>query len=337
MLGVANFVVAVIVGALALWAQWARKNRAAEISLWVVLLALSLLAAAVGGLMVVLSLSGAVPASVLPPELLRIEAAGVTAAGIIGLALCVPPLLKILGRPPRHSFWSDPPIFFGLWIFVMVLLPNNLVGILGFQQMSKLSSVAIETGGRVSPALVLSTEIPFIIVALCGVGFGVRRGPRETLARLGYRRITLRQIGAAALFVAAALTLTHYAEQLFSYLQPGLAHHVGGLTSNLFGTKGLSPASVVLFGLLVGIGAALGEETLFRGAVQPVLGIPLTSVLFASMHFEYGPSVLLVYLFLVSIGLGILRKRANTTTSFLAHAAYNALGVILPYFISKGI
>lgn len=337
MLGVANFVVAIIVGALALWAQWARKTRAAEISLWVVLLALSLLAVAVGGLMVVLSFYGAVPASVLPPELLRIEAVGVAAAGVIGLGLCIPPLLKILGRPPRHRFWSDPPIFFGLWIFIMVLLTNNLVGILGFQQMSKLSSVSIATGGRVSPALVLSTEIPFIIVAICGVGLGVRRGPRETLARLGYRRITLRQIGAAALFVVIALILTHYAEQLFSYLQPGLAHRVGGLTSNLFGTKGLSPASVVLFGLLVGIGAALGEETLFRGAVQPVLGIPLTSVLFASMHFEYGPSVLLVYLFLVSIGLGILRKRANTTTSFLAHAAYNALGVILPYFISKGI
>jgi membrane protease YdiL (CAAX protease family) len=88
----------------------------------------------------------------------------------------------------------------------------------------------------------------------------------------------------------------------------------------------------VLFALLVGVGAGLGEETLFRGAVQPVLGIAATSVLFASMHVQYGPSLLLVYVFLLSVGLGSLRKYINTTASFLAHAGYNSLGIILAYF-----
>jgi membrane protease YdiL (CAAX protease family) len=88
----------------------------------------------------------------------------------------------------------------------------------------------------------------------------------------------------------------------------------------------------VLFALLVGVGAGLGEETLFRGAVQPVLGIPATSVLFASMHVQYGPSLLLVYVFVLSVGLGFLRKYINTTASFLAHAGYNSLGIILAHF-----
>jgi membrane protease YdiL (CAAX protease family) len=88
----------------------------------------------------------------------------------------------------------------------------------------------------------------------------------------------------------------------------------------------------VLFGLLIGVGAGLGEETLFRGAVQPVLGILPTSILFASMHVQYGPSLLLGYVFVLSIGLGLLRRRINTTASFLAHAGYNSLAIILAYF-----
>jgi len=87
--------------------------------------------------------------------------------------------------------------------------------------------------------------------------------------------------------------------------------------------------------LALGVGAALGEETLFRGAVQPVLGIPLTSVLFASMHIQYGPSALLVFIFLLSIGLGLLRRHVNTTASFIAHAGFNTLGVLLSYLFGS--
>jgi hypothetical protein len=50
------------------------------------------------------------------------------------------------------------------------------------------------------------------------------------------------------------------------------------------------------------------------------------------MHFQYGPSLLLGYLFIISIGLGLLRKHVNTTASFLAHAGYNFLAMLLTYF-----
>ncbi|MGH3145858.1 MAG: lysostaphin resistance A-like protein, partial [Rubrobacter sp.] len=87
---------------------------------------------------------------------------------------------------------------------------------------------------------------------------------------------------------------------------------------------------------LIGVGAGLGEETLFRGAVQPKFGIVATSVLFASMHVQYGPSLLLVYVFVLSVGLGLLRRWINTTASFLAHAAYNFLGVLLTFYTESG-
>jgi membrane protease YdiL (CAAX protease family) len=94
----------------------------------------------------------------------------------------------------------------------------------------------------------------------------------------------------------------------------------------------MSPLSAVLFALLIGLGAGLGEESLFRGALQPKLGILATSVLFASMHIQYGPSILLLFIFLLSLALGLLRRHVNTTATFLAHAGYNASGVLLAYF-----
>jgi membrane protease YdiL (CAAX protease family) len=215
-----------------------------------------------------------------------------------------------------------------------VLLANNLVGILGFEQLERIGAFALGTGGRASPGAILASQLPFLAVALLGVGVGVRRTPRETLARLGYGPITLKHLGVVALFVGAAFALSLAADYLFSQLQPDLYGEVGRVSRALFDPRGLGPVSAVLFALLIGLGAGLGEETLFRGAVQPVLGILPTSILFASMHVQYGPSLLLGYILLLSIGLGLLRRYINTTASFVAHASYNALSVLAAYLFA---
>jgi membrane protease YdiL (CAAX protease family) len=319
------------IGGLGLLAQVARKNRGAEVTLIVVLLALSLLVAVLGaftGLGLLLTgTSGGAPA----PERLAFVAAGGAAllAGVLGTGLCVPPLRRLMGGHLKNAFWADPPIFLALWLFVVVLA-NNAVSFLIFTQEPDVSRLF--PGGRLSPGTILTSQLPFVAVALFGVGLGVRRSPRETLARLGYGPISSKQLGVVVLFIGAALALSVAADALFAELQPDLYRKVGELSDSLFNPVGLSPFSAVLFGLLIGVGAGLGEETLFRGAVQPVLGILPTSILFASMHVQYGPSLLLGYVFLLSIGLGLLRRRINTTASFLAHAGYNSLAIILAYF-----
>ena len=327
---VLTFFITAFVGGLALLAQVARKSRGAEVTLIVTLLALSLLVAAIGAVtglgLLLRAASGGAPGV----ERLTFVAAGGAAVlvGIAGVALCVPPLLRVMGRRLENAFWADPPIYLALWLFVVVLA-NNVVGLLlflGNQDVSRLFP------GRLSPGAILTNQLPFLVIALLGVGVGVRRNLRETLDRLGYGPVSLRQLGIVALFVGGAFTLSVAADALFASLQPDLYRQVGEIYDILFNPRGLSPVSVVLFALLVGVGAGLGEETLFRGAVQPILGITLTSVLFASMHIQYGPSLLLVYVFLLSVGLGLLRKHINTTASFLAHAGYNSLGIILSYF-----
>ena len=325
-----SLVLTLFIGILAVLAQWSRKNRMAEISLLVVLAFVSLLLLATGALVGVVWIWGLAPPEV--QKLLAVTSLPIAVAGLAGLALCVPTLRKITRRQPNGEFWTNPPIFFGLWMFVTVLFSNNLIGILGFDQLNQIDAFTLGTGGRIAPITILASQLPFVALAIVGVGAGIRRGPRETLARLGYGPISLKNVGVVVLFILAAFALSVAADYLFSVLQPDLYREVGEVSGTLFNPKGLSLVSAVLFALLIGVGAGLGEETLFRGAVQPVFGIPATSVLFASMHVQYGPSLLLGYIFVLSLGLGLLRRYFNTTTSFLAHAGYNTLGILAAYF-----
>jgi len=334
------------VGGLAMLAHWGKKNRGAEISLIVTVLFLSFLVLVSGVVVALVGASAQIPAEQLPPALSFSAAAVLAAAGVIGIALCVPPLRRVLSqsrrtapvgpavRERRFGFWSDPPVFFGLWLFVVVLA-FNVVQLLAFALIPDAVDDAFASAGRVSVFTLLASQLPFFAIAVLGVGFGVRRNLRETLRRLGYGPISLGQLGLVALFVAGAVGLSTAADALFRALQPDLYERVGNISEGLLGTEGLGLVSTILFGLLIGLGAALGEETLFRGAVQPVLGIVATSVLFASMHVQYGPSVILLYIFVLSLGFGLLRRYVNTTATFIAHAAYN-FSLVLLSFLTAG-
>jgi membrane protease YdiL (CAAX protease family) len=328
-----TLLVVAFVGGLGLLAQMARKSRGAEVTLIVVILALSVLIAALGTLTGLGLLLMAADDGPQGSDRLTFAASGVAAllVGVAGVGLCVPPLRRVTGRRVENDFWTDPPSFLAVWLFVMVLA-NNAVSLLLFNQLPNVESLFPAV--RLSPGAVLTSQLPFVAVAALGVGLGVRRNVRETLARLGYGAISLRHLGIVVVFVGVALALSVGADALFAQLQPDLYREVGEISENLFDPAGLSLAGAVLFSLLVGVGAGLGEETLFRGAVQPKLGILATSVLFASMHVQYGPSLLLGYVFLLSVGLGLLRRHINTTASFLAHAGYNSLSILLVHFFA---
>lgn len=322
-----------LVGGVATFSQWAKKNKGAEITLFVLLVFSSLLVIAVGALLLVAGFAETVPENLVSAPVFLVIAGTVTLAGLAGLALCVPPLWSIIGRTDR-GFWSEPTVFFALWMFVMVLV-LSLVGLVAFLG-TNVDEITASLGGQLSPLDVATGQLPLIIVAVLGVGIWVRRSPREVVARLGYGPLTARQLGICALFVAGALALSVATDALFAALQPELYKRVGELSSQLFSTQGMGLTSVLLFGLLLGLGAAIGEESLFRGAVQPVLGILPTSLLFAALHIQYGPSVSIAYILLLAIGLGLLRKKINTSAAFVAHASFNFLSVVLGHFLGGG-
>lgn len=80
--------------------------------------------------------------------------------------------------------------------------------------------------------------------------------------------------------------------------------------------------------LLVAVNAGTGEELLFRGIVQPLLGLGWTSLVFALLHLpgvprSRGRAAFGLYVFVVSLALGALYERRGLAAAMAAHAAFD--------------
>jgi membrane protease YdiL (CAAX protease family) len=174
---------------------------------------------------------------------------------------------------------------------------------------------------------VLLDEIPFLIVAAAGVGLVARRGMRASVLRLGFVRPAWWHL-VLALAAAGAFTAVILGSEAANHaLLPGLADRVDAINDHLFSRLvDTGWAGLVVISVLPGV----CEDALFRGALQPRLGVLPTALLFTSIHAQYGLSVVLAGVFVLAVGLGLIRKYTNTTTSMSAHVAYNLLqGVTL--------
>jgi membrane protease YdiL (CAAX protease family) len=160
-------------------------------------------------------------------------------------------------------------------------------------------------------------------LAFAGVGLFLTRRPRQALARLDLRRLRLRQLGTAVLLAAAF----HVAVGVMEYAESRLLPAVHAREERFqYEFVGLSP---ILGGLLVSVAAGVGEELLFRGALQPRLGIVVSSLLFASLHVQYQiPGILMI--FVVSLALGALKERTSTTYTMCVHVFYDIGAFALP-------
>jgi len=163
-------------------------------------------------------------------------------------------------------------------------------------------------------------EAPFLILALAGVGLYLRRSGTLTIGRLGFLRPVWWQMALALAAAGVFFAISNGADSLSHSLTPSIAHKVDTTTQHLFGGLG-DPIGLIALAVIPGI----CEEALFRGALQPRFGIVLTAVLFTSIHAEYGLSIDVPTIFVISVGLGLIRKYSNTTASAVCHVAYNLL------------
>jgi len=89
--------------------------------------------------------------------------------------------------------------------------------------------------------------------------------------------------------------------------------------------------------LWISLAAGFGEELLFRGALQPLLGIWLTSVLFVLAHTrayrfnKFNKRVLVQSLgiFGVSVAFGFLATYAGLATAMIVHVAVDVSGLYI--------
>ena len=87
----------------------------------------------------------------------------------------------------------------------------------------------------------------------------------------------------------------------------------------LFNFEAMTPSHALLFGVL----AAFPEEIFFRGALQPLLGLWLTALIFGALHAV--SMTYFIYTFFAGIGLGLLVNwRGDLWASTAAHFSYDA-------------
>ena len=226
----------------------------------------------------------------------------------------------VMARAGRDSLLDMAALLLLLQALIIYVLPLALQQLPGFAPTPGEGQTS--SGGLVG--LLLNSAL-FILAAAILVNAGFGRSLRQMLERLGWTRLSVGDVswglGVGLLAFAVSILLA----MLGTIIDPGGAEVARDYTGQI------STAAGSMIGLALAVAlAGFAEETLFRGAIQPRLGLMRTAALFAVLHVGYGLfSFAALGLFMVGVLMGLLRqRRGNTLAPAVAHAAYNLLIVL---------
>ncbi|HEY65028.1 MAG TPA: CPBP family intramembrane metalloprotease [Caldilineae bacterium] len=177
---------------------------------------------------------------------------------------------------------------------------------------------------RLGFAEIWAQGIGLTLVGLVGVGLWTRRNLREVAQRLGVTKVTGKVLLVSAVSIAAFMGLDLAWTGAWERLDPQGLDVVSRVSKMLFGDLINLPGA-----LSIGITAAISEEIIYRGALQPRFGLMLTAALFAVSHVQYGLSPAAVEVFIIGLALGVIRRRYGLTACMLIHFGYNTLNLLL--------
>jgi membrane protease YdiL (CAAX protease family) len=175
-----------------------------------------------------------------------------------------------------------------------------------------------ESADAASIGSLLLTGLALLAAAFLGVGLGTRRTWAEVIERLGLRPLRATDWRVIVSGTTLLLTMEIGITLLLSQFYPEQLAQLENVNIAL-----LSDLDSVGEWLVLGLTSGVGEEILFRGALQPAFGIWPTAILFAVAHVQYDLSPLMVFIFLLGLVLGVIRQRYGTTTAILVHFSYN--------------
>jgi membrane protease YdiL (CAAX protease family) len=234
---------------------------------------------------------------------------GIMVTAVIAAALASKPLRDRVARVLPID--PDNPVHALALVLAVLLFGTQVTSIL-FTNVGSAGQPPLTVGD------LIAQEAPFLILAGAGVGVFMRRNLAQAGARLGLVVPAWWQVIIAVAAAGVFFAFGQAMDALAHAWTPDVARQVDTTTQRLFG--GLdNPAGIVALALAPGI----CEEIMFRGALQPRLGLLATAVLFASIHTQYGASLDVVSIFVIALGLGLIRKFTNTTTSMISHVTYN--------------
>ncbi len=248
--------------------------------------------------------------------------AGLMVLAAVGLLTLVPATRRLLARAlsiSPNSMVHAVALSYSVLIFVnlWLMLGIGVDTILGMMEDSAASQSQATASQMIG--FLWAQDIALALMAFVGVGWLSRRGWRSVLKRLGLVWPSGQDIVVSVSLGFGMFLLLIPAGLLLEQLGLGLDADIEKLTEEMLG-----PLLTSLPGVLsLGLAAALGEELVFRGALQPRFGIFVTALLFAFTHSQYVISPATLVVFVLGLLLGWVRVRRNTTTAMILHAAYN--------------
>lgn len=250
---------------------------------------------------------------------LNMRAAGVTFAlmGAWGMLASLAPVRRMLARifpiAPASAVHT-------LALFLSGMLIGNSVFTLGQGGLAELETTAVS----VPITDVVLQQSGFVILAFAGVGAVVRRDMPAVLQRLGLARPTAVQLRSGLRWMVGMLAIQWTVGVVWALMNPDQATMLSNVNEAFLGDIDSLGEWFVL-----ALAAGIGEETLFRGALQPAFGLVATAALFSIVHVQYGLTPITLAVFLIGLMLGVVRRRTNTTVAIAVHFGYNfTLGLL---------
>jgi membrane protease YdiL (CAAX protease family) len=211
-------------------------------------------------------------------------------------------------RTPRWAIGSTGAIFLTIGLVVAHFVV--LFGLGGF------IAKALHLNGRTIYAATPASFVMLIVTAALEVvlvfGFGMRGLGRLGFGDVGWKGLGARDaiFGVVGFLACGAVTL---AVLVVLWKSPAAA------VNHLVGSVSSFTAAQRIFFVLMGAFAAFGEETIFRGILQPTLqrkmgrwpGLVAAAIIFGVYHLKLRPVVLLSKV-LTGFVLGGLRERTGT-------------------------
>lgn len=270
-----------------------------------------------------------------PPQQLEATAFGVPfsafrPAGLVLLLSAVWGLLVTLPETRRlltRIMPIDPtsPVHALALVLAGYLIANSVVTLTqgGLEGLAQTSSAATILD-------IVASELLYALVGIAGVGLLVRRQGWKLLDRLGLQMPTREQLRGSLRWVLLLLVLQWVMGAIFLLTDPEQAEALNNLNTLL-----LENIDTPVEWFVLALSAAIGEEILFRGALQPVFGLWATALLFAVAHIQYGVTLATLLVFVIGVVLGLIRRRYNTGVAIFVHFAYNfilgLLALLAPY------
>lgn len=203
-------------------------------------------------------------------------------------------------------------------VHTLALVAAGLIGVNTAVTLSSGLTSLADNVVSASIGLVIGQGVVFILAALMGVGLFVRRDWPALLNRLGLTPIDGLMLRRAFLWTIGFVVFQAAVSAAYAATNPSELDLVDSINAVL-----LAEIDTVAEWFLLALASGIGEELLFRGALQPVFGLLPTTLLFTLPHVQYGITPIIGVIFIIGLVLGILRQRYGTTLVILIHVGYN--------------